>query len=133
MTFLRSSPTVARATTRIATILLAAFLPAAATCATIAHATEDDALSGATCSLLFRAIDDQADRDVRGANQRIWQIRRQIEIAAIGTPHTIALGAELVAAQAERTDILEKQHLALNTARRRCDILRDAERKAPDA
>jgi hypothetical protein len=97
--------------------------------ATVARAADDDALNLGTCSLLFRSIDDEADVAVRDANREIARLRHESEIAAGDPARTAKAATDLAAAEALRADILEKQHVALNSARRRCDVLRDAERK----
>jgi len=77
------------------------------------------------CTQRLRSIDDQADLDVRDANQRIVRLRRELALAAsVGPPVASETQANLVAAVAQRADILQRQHTELNEVRRQCDILR---------
>jgi len=89
--------------------------------------------SSSNCAHRVRAIDDQADLDVRDANQQIARLRRLIASTAESggdAARDTQIRTELAAAEARRADTLRDQHSDLNDVRRQCDVLRDAERQA---
>jgi hypothetical protein len=86
---------------------------------------------GARCRQDIRAIDDQADVDMRDANKLIALLEDELDdraIASSGQGMQDRLRARLAAAKTRRTDIFDKQHDDLNVVRARCDRLSEQER-----
>lgn len=108
-------------------MLLSALFPIMATAASNADSSSTD-----SCAERIRAIDDQADLDVREVNQEIARLR-----AEMATPADTAKSArreaevrtELAAAQERREATLRDQHSVLNDVRAQCEMLRSAARQ----
>lgn len=94
-----------------------------------------DHASGKRCWQDIRAIDDQADTDVRDVDKLITLLEDEVGDRAIasGDPGLQErLHAKIAAAKTRRADILDKQHDDLNEIRARCDRLRDEQERAAD-
>jgi hypothetical protein len=88
---------------------------------------------GAKCRQEIRAVDDQADGDVRDVNRLIALLEDEVGDSAIASGgQQDRLRARLDAAKLRRSSILDKQHADLNAIRARCDRLRDDARHAAD-
>jgi hypothetical protein len=111
-----------------AMILVTIWLPAALWLGTGASA--NDLPPGTICRQEIRAIDDQADVDMRDVNRLIALLEDELGDRAIASGgQQDRLRARLDAAKLRRVAILDKQHDDLNTIRARCDRMRnDAER-----
>lgn len=87
-----------------------------------------DLAAGALCRRDFRAVDDQADVDVRNLDRRIALLESEIADPALsGSAQAFkdALRDKLDAAKVDRSRVLDKQHDDLNAIRDRCDRTRD--------
>ncbi|MET0230451.1 MAG: hypothetical protein ABW186_05910 [Rhodanobacteraceae bacterium] len=90
---------------------------------------------GTRCRQEFRAVDDQADVDMRDVNQLITLLEDEAgddAIASGGQDSKDHLRARLAAAKTRRSDILDKQHDDLNVIRARCDRLRHEPRESDE-
>ena len=84
---------------------------------------------GTQCREDIRAVDDQADIDMRDINKLIALLEDELGDRATASGEQDGLRARLVAAKTRRTDILDKQHDDLNVIRARCDrLLEDGRR-----
>jgi hypothetical protein len=89
-------------------------------------AQDSDRPPGTNCREEFRAVDDQADVDMREINQLIALLADEAGDRAIvsgGADARDHLRDRLAAARTRRSDILDKQHLDLNAIRDRCGRL----------
>jgi hypothetical protein len=87
------------------------------------------------CRQEIRAIDDQADIDMRDIDQLIDRLQDEVgdrAIASSGQDVQDGLRARLDAAKLRRSGIFDKQHDDLNVVRARCDRLPDKKRPAAD-
>lgn len=94
-------------------------------------APQSELAPGTRCREEFRAVDDQADVDMRDINQLIALLEDEAgdHASASGGQETQDhLRAKLSAARTRRSDILDKQHVDLNAIRARCDRLRHEQR-----
>ena len=88
-----------------------------------------------SCRQEIRAIDDQADIDMRDIDQLIDRLEDEVgdrAIASSGQDVQDRLRARLDAAKLRRSGILDKQHDDLNVVRARCDRLPDKKVHAAD-
>ena len=89
----------------------------------------------ARCRQEIRAIDDQADVDMRDIDQLIDRLEDEVgdhAIASSGQDVQDGLRARLDAAKLRRSGILDKQHDDLNVVRARCDRVPDTKRPVAD-
>jgi hypothetical protein len=107
-----------------AAILLAASVSSAAV------AGQDDFPNGDSCAQRIRAVDDQADQDVRVANEDIARLRLELVASSTANTGDPVLEAKLAAARSSKKETLQDQHSVLNGIRAQCDLLRAAERQA---
>ena len=91
-----------------------------------------DLPAGALCRRDFRAVDDQADVDVRDLNRRIELLESEITDPGLsGSEQSFKDGLrdKLEAAKVHRSEVLDKQHDDLNSIRARCDRMRDGKQR----
>lgn len=114
----------------LSTGLFCAAIVVAASLSHAAVAGQDDFPDSDSCAQRIRTVDDQADQDVRIANDDIARLRR--ELVASSTSNTVdpAIEAQLAAALSSKKETLQDQHSTLNGIRAQCDLLRAAERRA---
>jgi hypothetical protein len=97
-------------------------------CATVAG--QDDFSDSDSCAQRIRTVDDQADQDVRIANDDIARLRRELVASSRSNTGDPAIEAQLAAARLSKKETLQDQHSVLNGIRAQCDLLRAAEREA---
>jgi hypothetical protein len=84
---------------------------------------------GDVCRREFRALDDQADIDMRDVNDLIARLEAEMidpSLQPLGNDFREGLRVKLDSAKVRRGNVLDKHHTDLNAVRARCDRVRSA-------